>query len=147
MLLKYSFRPHIETNVHIFYFRKIFLHRANQIIISGFNDSNTDTSVVRSQNTKRLHEHKENRYQINNSMILITEWNHKCNEKLHIPYSTTSVIMVTTPWFCVLVGSTVSLHRITRSSYLWPVGARKMWAAVLCVSVCLDWTAGGGIGE
>jgi hypothetical protein len=43
---------------NIFYFRKIFLHRTNQIIISGFND------LLRYfcspfTDYKTLHEHKE----------------------------------------------------------------------------------------
>jgi hypothetical protein len=46
-------------------------------------------------------------------MILITEWNQKWNEKIHIPFSTIVVIiMVTTPWFYVLFDSKFSWHSV-----------------------------------
>ena len=108
-------RSHIETDVHIFYFRKNFLYGTNQIIISGFNDNNSDTSVVRSQTTKHyMIIRKTKKKKINARTILITEWNQKCNEKLQIPFSI-GVIMVTTPWFCVLVGSMVSWQPVAIS--------------------------------
>jgi hypothetical protein len=74
-------------------------------LLTVVNDRNSATPVFRSKNYKTLLDRKEKWLQTNNRVILVTEWNQKCNEKLHIPFSTIGVIMVTTPCFCVLVGS------------------------------------------
>jgi hypothetical protein len=67
---------------------------------------------------------------INARMVLITEWNQKYNEKIHIPFSTIGVIMVTTPWFCVLFGSTFSWQLVAIIRGQWVHEECEEWCCV-----------------
>jgi len=72
---------------------------------------------------------------INTRMILITEWNQKCNEKIHIPFSTTGLIMVPIPWFSVLFSSTFSWQPVAIICGQWVREGCEEWCCVFGLDV------------